>query len=323
VGALVVTPTNAVVTILEDDCRLRFSTTNYTVLENAGLASVVVQREGGTLLPVSATLRTSNGTATAGSDYTATTVSVALAAGVVSRTVTIPVVNDAVIDSDETVNLVLESPVGATLGTPAAAVLTLRNTDSEFAFYADRSFAENAGRAEVWVTRTGGVLIPATVRYSTVNVSATAGSDYVALSGVLSFAVGETAKPIFITLRDDTARESNETFQVALGSPTAETTLGTLNRVTVTLVDNDGGAGAVVDGFRLSLRRPVGKSMPELRIAGPEGSQVRLESSTNLTTWEMRGTLTLETGEAVWTDPDDVSEGRYYRGVLVEPPGNP
>jgi hypothetical protein len=89
---------------------------------------------------------------------------VSLAAGVASRTVTIPVVNDAVIDSDETVNLVLESPVGATLGTPAAAVLTLRNTDSEFAFYADRSFAENAGRAEVWITRTGGVLIPATVR---------------------------------------------------------------------------------------------------------------------------------------------------------------
>jgi hypothetical protein len=96
-----------------------------------------------------------------------------------------------------------------------------------------------------------------------------------------------------------------------------------LNRVTVTLTDNDGGAGAVVDGFRLSLRRPEGKSMPELRIAGPEGSQVRLESSTNLTSWETRGTLTLETGEAVWTESDDVTEGRYYRGVLVEPPGNP
>jgi hypothetical protein len=323
VGALVVAPTNAVVTILEDDCRLRFSNTNYTVLENAGLASVVVLREGGTLLPASATLRTSDGTATAGSDYTATTVSVSLAAGVASRTVTIPVVNDAVIDSDETVNLVLESPVGATLGTPSAAVLTLRNTDSEFAFYADRSFAEIAGRAEVWVTRTGGVLIPATVRFSTVNVTATAGSDYVALSGVLSFAVGETAKPIFITLRDDATPEASESFQVALGSQTGETTLGTLNRVTVTLTDNDGGAGAVVDGFRLSLRRPEGKSMPELRIAGPEGSRVRLESSTNLTTWETRGTLTLETGEAVWTESDDVMEGRYYRGVLVEPPGNP
>ena len=323
VGGLVVAPTNAVVTLLEDDCRVRFSTTNYTVLESAGLATLVVQREGGALLPVSVTLRTSDGTATAGSDYTATTVTVSLAAGVATGTATIPVVNDAVIDSDETVNVALESPVGGTLGTPATAVLTIRNTDSELAFYADRSFTENAARAEVWVTRTGSVLIPATVRYSTANGTATAGADYVAASSVLSFAVGETAKQVLIPLRDDTARETNEVFYVSLYSQTGETTLGTLNRVTVTLVDNDGGAGAMVDGFRLSFRRPEGKAVPELRIVGPEGSQVRLESSTNLTTWVPRGTLTLETGEALWTEPNDVPEGRFYRAVSAETPGNP
>ena len=63
--------------------------------------------------------------------------------------------------------------------------------------------------------------------------------------------------------------------------------------------------------------------MPELRIAGPEGSRVRLESSTNLSTWVPRGSLTLETGEAVWAETDDAPEGRFYRAVAVEPPGNP
>jgi Calx-beta domain/Metallo-peptidase family M12B Reprolysin-like len=323
VGGLVVAPTNAVVTILEDDCQLRFSTTNYTVLENAGVATLVVQREGGALVPVSVTVKTADGTATAGSDYAATTVTVSLAAGVASANVTIPVVNDAVIDPDETVNVSLESPVGCTVGTPATAVLTIRNTDSEFAFYADRSFPENAARAEVWITRTGGILTPATVRYATVNGTATAGADYVAASGVLSFAAGEAAKQLLVTLRDDTIREPNEVFYVDLSAPTGEATLGTLSRVTVTLVDNDGGAGAVVDGLRLSVRRPEGKSVPELRIVGPEGSRARLESSTNLTTWLPRGTLTLETGEAVWAETDDAPEGRFYRAVAVEPPGNP
>jgi len=87
------------------------------------------------------------GTATAGSDYTATTVTVSLAVGAVSATATIPVLNDVVIDSDETVNVTLESAVNSTLGTPAATVLTIRNTDSKFAFAADKLFPENSNSA--------------------------------------------------------------------------------------------------------------------------------------------------------------------------------
>ena len=72
---------------------------------------------------------------------------VSLAAGAVSATATIPVLNDVVIDSDETVNMTLESAVNSTLGTPAATVLTIRNTDSKFAFAADKLFPENSNSA--------------------------------------------------------------------------------------------------------------------------------------------------------------------------------
>lgn len=101
--------------------------------------------------------------------------------------------------------MTLESAVNSTLGTPAATLLTIRNTDSEFAFAGDKSFPENAGSAGVWVTRTGGVVTPAIVRYSTANGSATAGTDYLAASAILNFAVGETSKQVLITLRDDLA----------------------------------------------------------------------------------------------------------------------
>ena len=133
-----------------------------------------------------------------------------------------------------------------------------------------------------------------------------------AASAILNFAVGETSKQVLITLRDDLALEGNEAFTVVLSQPTGETTLGALNRMTVTLVDNEGGAGAVVDGIHVSRRRPEGKAVPELRFAGPAGSQVRLESSTNMTPWVTRETLTLEAGEAVWTEPEDAEEGRSW-----------
>lgn len=62
-----------------------------------------------------------------------------------------------------------------------------------------------------------------TVSYSTLPGSATAGSDYLASSGTLSFAPGERAKAISVAVVGDTLHEADETFQVQLGTPTGAT----------------------------------------------------------------------------------------------------
>ena len=62
-----------------------------------------------------------------------------------------------------------------------------------------------------------------TVSYATANGTATAGSDYVAASGTLTFAAGETSKPIPVTVNGDTTVESNETFTVNLSGATGAT----------------------------------------------------------------------------------------------------
>jgi MYXO-CTERM domain-containing protein len=59
-----------------------------------------------------------------------------------------------------------------------------------------------------------------TVTYQTVDVTATAGSDYLAASGKLTFAPGEVLKTIPITILGDTVPESDETFAVVLSQPT-------------------------------------------------------------------------------------------------------
>jgi hypothetical protein len=58
-----------------------------------------------------------------------------------------------------------------------------------------------------------------TVHYATANGTATAGSDYQAKSGTLTFAPGQTTQTITVVVYGDKAVEADETFFVNLSSP--------------------------------------------------------------------------------------------------------
>ena len=64
---------------------------------------------------------------------------------------------------------------------------------------------------------------PVTVAYATADGTATAGSDYQAASGTLTFAPGETSKTITVLVNGDRLGEPNETFLVNLSGPTNAT----------------------------------------------------------------------------------------------------
>jgi len=112
---------------------LQFDAASYTVDEFAGTAAptVTVTRTGGSTGAVTATFSTSDGTATAGTDYTALTTTVFFGDGDASpRVVTVPIVRDQIDEVDKTVNLTLSQPGGcAALGVQTAAVLTIRDDD--------------------------------------------------------------------------------------------------------------------------------------------------------------------------------------------------
>lgn len=59
-----------------------------------------------------------------------------------------------------------------------------------------------------------------TVAYSTVNGSAFSGTDYDAVSGILTFAPGETQKTIETTVMADVLKEGDEIFKIVLSEPT-------------------------------------------------------------------------------------------------------
>ena len=79
-----------------------------------------------------------------------------------------------------------------------------------------------------------------TVNFATADGTATAGSDYVATSGTLSFAPGIVTQTITVSVVGDTASEPNETFTVNLSSPTNATIVAATG--VGTIVNDDGGA---------------------------------------------------------------------------------
>lgn len=76
---------------------------------------------------------------------------------------------------------------------------------------------ESAGFAVITVERESYEAAQGSVEYSTADGTATAGSDYVATSGVLTFAVGETARSFTIPIIDDNRHEPAEDLEVDLG----------------------------------------------------------------------------------------------------------
>lgn len=88
-----------------------------------------------------------------------------------------------------------------------------------------------------------------TVNYTTANGSALAGSDYVGVSGTITFAPGQTSATIPVTVNGDTDFEGNEQFSVVLSSPSGATIA---DGTGVGTIVNDDAAPAVPGAFSVS-----------------------------------------------------------------------
>ena len=76
-----------------------------------------------------------------------------------------------------------------------------------------------------------------TVGYATADGSASAGLDYTAASGTVTFTAGQTSQDIIVSVAGDATVEADETFTVTLSAPTGAT-LGTATS-TVTIANDD------------------------------------------------------------------------------------
>ncbi|MEN1727171.1 MAG: Calx-beta domain-containing protein, partial [Pseudomonadota bacterium] len=116
---------------------------------------------------------------------------------------------------------------GAQLGN-AVGTATVNDNDVAPELSVDSvSGAEGSGSLTFTVSVTPASALPLTVAVVTADDSATAGSDYTALSTTLNIPANATAETFQVALLDDSDTESDETFTVTLSNPTGGATLGT------------------------------------------------------------------------------------------------
>ncbi|HEV7394867.1 MAG TPA: Calx-beta domain-containing protein [Pyrinomonadaceae bacterium] len=96
---------------------------------------------------------------------------------------------------------------------------------------------EDLGLLTITVLRKGGSTGSLTIDYATIDGTATAGLDYTATSGTLTFNAGETSKIIQIPILDDAVTELDENFTVVLRNGSSLEALGVPNLLVVTIED--------------------------------------------------------------------------------------
>ena len=177
------------------------------------------------------------GTARAGTDYTHTSGALTFQAGETAKTVSVPVIDDTVEDTPETLTVKLSnanppyneeegewewgSQEAGVLIADSVATGTIRNTEDQAepraVSVSDASAAE--GDSVVFtVSLSATSSQQVTVDYATADGTAMAGEDYTATSGTLTFNPGDTSKTISVPIIDDTVNDSGETFEMVLSN---------------------------------------------------------------------------------------------------------
>jgi len=269
-------------TILDNDAAPTISINDVSVTEgNSGTsnATFTILLSAASAKQITVVYSSANGSAIAPTDYTAVSATtLTFAPGVISRTVTVQVNGDTLVEQDETFVVNLTTPVNATI-LDSQGTGTIVNDDAVLPAITinDITVIEgNSGttNATFTVTLTAPSTQTVSVVYSTQNGTATAQADYALTANqTLTFLPGETSKPLTIAVVGDTLPELNETFFVNLSNPSGATISDNQGMATIinddanpTISVNDvavteGNQGTTTATFTVSLSGPSALSI--------------------------------------------------------------
>ena len=275
-------------TILDDDEVHLTLVENVSAPENSGNLTFEVTLDAASDRTIGVDYATADGTATAGDDYTATSGTLSFAPGVTSRTIAVPIRNDALGEHDETLTMTLSNPVNATLDTDARTG-TITNDDAPSVYARDgeavergRNYIRNkvAFVVDVIPSPTERVTVKAIIRDGT----ATAGVDFEETSrdfrdkvATLDFPPGTDRLTAEVRLKYDSHDEGDETFFLVV----TDVTNATVGRGTATgtIIDDDGPAHLYVDDP--STREGSGELTFTVRLSPTPDNAVTVDYATS------------------------------------------
>ena len=209
--------------------------------EDMSSASLTVSLAFPSDFDVAVDYATSDGTATAGSDYTATSGTLTIPAGEPRATIAVLILQDTDDESDETFSVTLTRPAGALLTiTTAEVTATIKDDDGATeAYFGRTAYSVTEGESRPITVN----LIPAAtattqVRVNATNQGTTSSADYSVTPSVVAFSTGESSKEVTFTAARDQAGDDGEHVLLQLSPISGGVTAG--DDATVTIRDPTG-----------------------------------------------------------------------------------
>jgi hypothetical protein len=264
---------------------------------------------------------TTNGTATAGEDYTAvSTNGVTITAGNLSTIVNVPILTDTLDENNETFTVTLSNLDGATAGT-LTATGTINDDDARPTISIDNaSLTEQVGNMPFTVSLSTVSGRDVTFDVDTANGTATAGEDYTAVStNGVTITAGNLSTTVNVPILEDSEVEGNETFTVTLsnlgsvdlGDGTATGTITDDDSAGVTIDVGDGvtvAEGSTTDTYTIVLTAQPGASVTVTPHPDAQVTVSPTSVSFTAANWDTPRTITVS-AVADGTDEADIHSG--------------
>ena len=185
------------------------------------------------------------------SDYLPVSGRFTIAAGETSGSLTVQIQADTISESEEEFRLILSNPDGIELNTTTVTI-TIIDDDSPptnsppTMSVNNHSFSEgNTGNTEAQFVITLSAASPQdiSVDITSEDVSAQAGSDYIAVNNTITIPSGDTSASFSVTIIGDTNTETDEVFNLLLSNP-VNAVIGT-NTIVATINNDDTNVGTI------------------------------------------------------------------------------
>jgi hypothetical protein len=268
---------------------------------------------------VSVDYSTSDGTATAGSDYTAVaTTTLTFAAGEYSKSVSVSVTDDAVSESNEDFTINLASPsAGLNLGANTSYTHRIDDNDNTRKIYFTAA-SSNGSESTTSVSITVEISSadgsnPTTADYTVTGGTATGGGiDYTLADGTATVSAGNTTTTISFTVNNDALDEDNETIIIKL-SNASNANLSTTNPIEHTYTINDDDAAPTIY-FTSTSSSGAEATTPvniEVKLSAASSKDISVSFSTS-------GTATSGSDYSISTSsPITITAGNTTKNIVV------
>ncbi len=249
-GATLADPTNSTLTILNTNIGVAFALATNVVNETAGTVLVYVQRFGGTNGTTTVNYATHNGSAHSGVNYVANSGTLTFLPGQVLKPIPISLINNPQVTGDLAFTVGL-SGAGVTIINPGTTTVLMQDQDAGLSFdTSTNTVLRNSGLVTISVVCSNPRVeppilssnsVPLSVHYYSVDGTAHAGQDYLAVSGTLVFTNGTITNTFTVPIINNGLISGNRAFSLVLTNPTAPGQVIAPSTETITIADSSAG----------------------------------------------------------------------------------